>query len=336
VIRARSRRAALAAGALASTLAASPAGAEPSKEDVARADALFRDAQVLVQKGNYVEGCARYAESQKLDPANGTLLNLALCHEKEGRYATSYRELQALLTGIARSKNPDDRDRARTASERIRLLEKKVPRVAFDVSLLPKDATVTLDAERVKDPRSVILIDPGRHLVEATAPSKKPRKTTIEVKEGGAQTFTLEALEDDAPAPLPPPPPAPATERPEPPRRETTIYWTPQRVLGAAVAGGGVVALGVGAAFGLDTFSKKTERDARCSDVVCDEEGLRLHEDARASAAVATVGFGVGAVLVVVGLYLFATAPSRVVAVGARPVERRVVGLRPGGLAVDF
>src|SRR5262245_21114637 len=86
----------LATAAAALLLLAEGAHAEPSKEDVAKADQLFREAQLLVQKGNLTEGCSKYAESQRLDPANGTLLNIALCHEKEGKLGTAYKELQEL------------------------------------------------------------------------------------------------------------------------------------------------------------------------------------------------------------------------------------------------
>ena len=310
-------------------LLAPPAAAQSRKEDIARADALFREAQVLVSKGNYVEGCAKYAESQQLDPANGTLLNLALCHEKEGRYATAQREFQKLLANVSRGKTADDRERARTAMERLRSLEKKVPRVVFDVSALPKDATVTLDAEPLKDAQQVV-IDPGRHLVEVTAPKKKPNKRTITVKDG-PQIIALESLEDDAPPPEQPAP-APAAAAPEAtPRYEATIYWTTGRVVGVVLLAAGVAAVGVGTYFGIDTFQKRDARDPHCNGKVCDAEGIALHDDATTSATVSTVAFGLGAAAILGGIYAFATASSRLITVGGRPVR---LGVGPGGASI--
>src|SRR5262249_17506611 len=96
-------------------LYSSGARAEPTRQDIARADALFREAPTLVQKGQLSEACAKYAESQRLDPANGTLLNLALCNEKQGRHAAAYRQLQELLRHVETGTSADDRERARIA-----------------------------------------------------------------------------------------------------------------------------------------------------------------------------------------------------------------------------
>lgn len=291
--------------ALASIVVASaPARAQSSKEDVAKADALFREAQSLVQKGRLAEGCPKFAESQRLDPANGTLLNLALCHEKEGKVGTAYKELQELLAIVSGSKNSDDRERSRIATERLRGLEKKLPRVAFDVSALPKDASITLDGKTVSDPSHPVIVDAGSHTVEATSPRKKPGKKDFDVKEPGTQTIKLDAL-DDAPQPEPQvhtPLPSPRTGTDEP------SFWTSRRVLAASIAGVGLVGIGVGAFFGLDTFSKRDERDPHCQGTICDAEGLRLHDEARTSATISSIAFGVGAAGLAAGTILFVAA----------------------------
>ena len=300
---------ALPAAALAATLMSSStlALAEPSKEDVAKADALFRDAQLLVQKGQLAEGCAKFAESQAIDPANGTLLNLALCHEKEGKIATAYRELQELLAIMQNSKNPDDRERSRVATERIRQLEKKLPRVTFDIAALPKDASLTVDGEKVGDPAFPVLVDPGRHTVVASADKKKPRETPFEVKDAGPMTVTIEALEDDAPPP--PQPVTPPSTKPAPAPPPEPSFWSGQRVLGAGLAGAGLVGVGLGTFFGLETFSTRDVRDRHCAGTVCNAEGIRLHDEAGTSATISTIAFGAGAVALAAGAYLFFTAP---------------------------
>src|SRR6188508_1232334 len=61
----------------------------------AAAEALFIEGRRLVAEGKTAEGCAKFAESQALDPGVGTLLNLARCYERIGRTAsawTTYRE----------------------------------------------------------------------------------------------------------------------------------------------------------------------------------------------------------------------------------------------------
>ena len=69
-------------------LAGRSAGAEP--RDPAAAEWLFREGRALMKKGDFAPACAKLAESQRLDPAVGTLMNLAECEERIGRTASAW------------------------------------------------------------------------------------------------------------------------------------------------------------------------------------------------------------------------------------------------------
>src|SRR5437868_2773215 len=80
--------------------------ASPTADDKALATILFRDGRTLLAAGKVLEACLKFEESQRLDPAGGTILNLALCHEREGRLArawSEFKEAEAVARGDGRS-----------------------------------------------------------------------------------------------------------------------------------------------------------------------------------------------------------------------------------------
>src|SRR3954463_15096752 len=58
--------------------------------DPAAAEVLYRSAREAAKKGDFATACAQFAESQRLDPAPGTLLNLADCEEHRGLIAAAW------------------------------------------------------------------------------------------------------------------------------------------------------------------------------------------------------------------------------------------------------
>jgi hypothetical protein len=72
-------------------LIAAAAVAQESSD--ARAARLFEEGRESFVAGNLVDACPKLAESYRLDPATGTLMALALCHEQEGKLALAWAEL---------------------------------------------------------------------------------------------------------------------------------------------------------------------------------------------------------------------------------------------------
>src|SRR5271166_4812159 len=85
----------------------------PADDARAQADAEFAEGKKLLDDGQTAAACARFARSQDLDPKLGRLLNLAFCHEQEGKTASAWNEYNAAAALAAQKEQPDRVDFAR-------------------------------------------------------------------------------------------------------------------------------------------------------------------------------------------------------------------------------
>lgn len=282
--------------AFAFVLAGSIARAEPSARE-AIAEALFRSGQTLLEAGQVDEACEKLAESHRIEPALGTLLNLAVCHERQGRTATAWAELAQAAARAAQRGQPD---RERFAQERMRVLEPRLSKLRLEppAGELP---TVAIDGEPVSAWSTPLPLDPGEHTISVSAPGKRPRTSTVSLPAGPTLlTLRIEALEIDAPPAASTPPPGAISPRPTP----------ASRLAGYVALGLGGVALGVGAAFGVRAFALKGDVDSHCREDVCDPRGMEAQAHAHDAATAATIAFVAGAVLAVTGGVLLVVTPA--------------------------
>src|SRR5688572_16682581 len=106
---------------------AGSADAQPAR-DSAAAEALFEAGRADVAKGDFAAGCPKFAESHRLDPAPGTLTNLADCEERLGHLAlawTHWREALDLLSA--------DDPRRPTVVDRTSAVDKRLPRLTLRI-----------------------------------------------------------------------------------------------------------------------------------------------------------------------------------------------------------
>src|SRR5262245_41023526 len=64
-----------------------PAASPPA--DAKKADETFNAGHKLMKDGNFTDACPKFEESQRADPASGTLLALAYCQELSGLLASA-------------------------------------------------------------------------------------------------------------------------------------------------------------------------------------------------------------------------------------------------------
>ncbi len=180
-----------------------------------------------------------------------------------------------------------------------------------------------------------IPVDPGHHVVEASAPDKKPWSAEVDI--GARNTDVLTVALEDAPKAAAPPPPEPVrasapVEVPPPAPPSQGSGW---KTAGIVTAAAGVVGLGLGAVFGVEAVSKNNQalQPANCpTSSACRPSGLALTNDAFTDATVSTIAFVAGGALVVGGAVLWLTSPSPR-ATGLRVVPQ--VGLSSGGVRVE-
>ncbi len=256
----------------ASLLLAAPAWAQPSEAQHKQAQALFERGRTLLEAERYDEACRAFAESQRLDPGGGTLLNLALCHEKQGRIATAYTEFQEALSAALADKR---QDREEFAKAHIAALEGTIPRVRFELESSDAKIRIELDGSEVPElARSTPTpIDPGTHRVVATAPGHESWQTRLEVPASGGELVVtvpkLEAVQVSPVAPAPevesPPVAAPPAAAPQPdPGTETRLSTASWVVGGVGVAALGASAITGVLALGAQSSSKDAENRAGC------------------------------------------------------------------------
>jgi tetratricopeptide (TPR) repeat protein len=285
------------------------ARADASLSDKAAAQTLFDEGRKLIALDRFAEACPKLAESQKLDPGVGTQFHLADCYERLGQTASAW---AVFLDAAGAAKTMGQSDRERVARDRAAALAPRLSKLTIvspESGALPgleikRDGTVVGRALW----GTALPVDPGSHVVEATAPGKKPWQTTAQVAvEKAVVVVTIPALED-APAGNLAARQADATTG-----VDVAAAGKSRRRLGAIVAGAGVVGLGVGTVFALRAKSKYDESLRSCTPAdknKCDAQGVSLRDDARGAGTIATIAVGVGGAALVAGAVLFFTAPS--------------------------
>ena len=286
-------------------VATSPAWADATPADKAASDVFFKDAKKLVEEGRFNEACAKFEESQRLDPTPGTLLNLGDCYRSASppRNASAwgaYRQAEIM------SRQRGDAARQEGAVLRAQAVEPLLSKVTIFVPPLARTPglEVKWDGRAVGDGLfgTPFPVDSGDHTVVASAPGHKSWTGKGLVGANGTTTtvavpiLPLGAAEGT--------PGAPGAEVP---------YWGTQRMLGVGVGVVGLAGVVVGSVFGVKAANKNAESLPHCqpnNSKLCDATGVALGEDAFGAAAVSTVGFVAGGVALVGGTILFLTAPS--------------------------
>jgi serine/threonine-protein kinase len=307
----------------------------------AAAEALFQDGRALLMAGKADQACPKLEESQRLDPATGTLLAVALCHEQLGRLASAWAEFADVE---ARSRRDERPDRERTAREhgaalrpRLSTLTLEVPK---DVAALP-GLVIALDGVAIGRAawEAAIPVDGGEHVVVATVPDRPPWKTTVSIgSERDHVRVPVRASGQPVHPTAPPAPPAPiasgvalpiASPRPN---QEAPVAGAARRRVAFALLATGLAGLGAAAIVSLDARSDYRAAVSMCAGALCPPGPYNRAQDAQDQGSIATVIAVGGAAALLGGLTLWlwpaGSSPAKMSALGSRHIA-----VIPGGLS---
>jgi len=268
--------------------------------DPAAAEELFRQGRAASEKRDYATACAKFRESNRLDPAVGTVFNIADCEEKLGRLATSWTLFQEVVQRL-----PASDDRRGIAEKRAQKLEPRVPKLSIHLAHSERtDVVVKRDGVSLGNASldTALPVDPGDHTVVVEAPGTRPAEFHTTVVEG--QSSTLEVnVGESAPAgssAITPQTPEPASSRPAS-ANHTAAYL---------VGGIGAAGLVTGIVAGVLTLNKKSTVNSECVGKECSQAGLDAANSGKTLGVITTVGLVTGAVGLGAATYLFVSAPA--------------------------
>lgn len=319
-----------------------PAAAEP-KNQSDEAEALFTEARRLLTDGKPEQACPKFEQSQKVDPAAGTLINLARCYALLGRTASAWAAYRA---AAAASRAGGQTKREHVARAEADALEPELATITIHPpeGTVPAGLEIQLDGATWLGGNAAAPLDPGAHAVVARAPGFLEWSEHFETVPREQREIQIPPLYE-LPAEVAPPRAtssakpalrpfglsgadlAAATPTPRPKRQARGSELPPSklRALGIVVSGAGIVGFATGLGFGLRArqLNAQSHEGKQCDATGCNPHGLELNHAARDAAAVATVAIVSGAALSAAGVTLYllggASAPSSV-SLGLSPV----------------
>jgi serine/threonine-protein kinase len=296
------------------------ARAQPDAETRAAAQALFEEGRQLRAAGRCDDAVDKFVESQRLDPAVGTLLNLADCYRSLGRTASAWL-LYTEAAGAGESRG--DERRVLYAQMRASELAPRLVRLVIEVrSPAPRGLSVWRGDQRVEPAQwgTAVPVDPGTHQVSASAPGY--RRWTARVDSGEPGSVVRVEVPELALDP---------GRRDRAPRRDEALPTSPNTttIAGWAVAGAGVIGLGVGVGFAIRARLLVDASMRLCPDDqdVCLPEGAELRDEARTAELASIIALSTGGAAIATGVVLLIMSQS---------TDGSVVRPAPGGVSVAW
>jgi hypothetical protein len=290
--------------ALALALGSSASLARAQSRDPAAAEALFREGRALSDAGDIAGACAKFRESDRLDPAVGTTFNIADCEERLGHLARAW----TLFDEVAQRLPPSDKRRT-VAQKRAAALEPRLPKLRVTLAPgAPEGTRITRDGVELGAASlgTPLPVDPGEHVLRISAPGHADNELKVLVSEREIRTLEVQPgpMQSAAVPLVLPTEPHPPADQPAPSSGKSPV-------VGYVIGGIGVAGFITGAVAGALTLQKKGVVNDHCDEQKrCDQEGLDAADAGKTLGIVTTIGLVTGAIGVGAGTYLILSAGS--------------------------
>lgn len=306
--------------AVAASLVSAPASAQ-TQEELKAARELFQEAFKDEQEKRYPEALEKFQRVAKVKESASVRYRIATVLAEMGRLRES-RDMYRALAAAKPSLPPADQEIADSAAERAAELDKRIPKLAVRVQDdPPPDVRVTVDGSPVpvsSTPRTIEL-DPGDHVVSATARGSAPSEETVTLADGAGEVSHTVTFTREKPI-----------ERPaEPASTSGALPWI-------AIGGGGAL-LVTGSVLLILREGLIDDIERACPNNTCP---TRLRDSVESDRSDAKLFGPLGGAFALVGLaaigagvYLLVRSPPASPAAAARIIKPTVSGMR---LALTF
>ena len=327
----------LIAALLSAALTPTVAFAQTSDADKGTARDLTIEGYKALQVNDYTAALDRFTRADALYHAPTVILGLARAHVGLGKLVSA----RELYNRLAHETLPSDASKASKkavldAQKELDALALRIPSVV--ISVKGNDAAkVTLDGIEVPTAALGVKrpVDPGKHVVTASAAGFATSEVTVILAEGKSETVTLKLKRGEAepppvvaivPAAKPPvatpmPPTAATTPalmpptQPEPAPEQSKGNGSTQKTIGLVALGVGAAGLLVGGITGGMAVSKHGELSESCSDGHCPKGSEPQFGSSIDSyntlGTLSTIGFIAGGALAATGVVLIFMAPKK-------------------------
>jgi hypothetical protein len=310
---------ALLAGLAVSRAAPAQEAGEAQKTDAKKADETFNAGHRLLKDGNFTDACPKFEESQRADPASGTLLALAYCQELSGLLASACGNYRAAAELAAKE---GQLERQKAASERAEALAKRVSTITIQV---PPELTqrpgLMIRRDGIALERTAynvaIPMNGGTHAIEVSAPGYERWAGVVTLQnESDHKTLALPVLEREQSSFIPITGSRSAGHRAQPPAAPAPAEAHMVQVMrqaSLALGIGTAVAASVGITFGIAAKSRNdaSNRDGHCDATGCDVYGAERRSAALDAATISTWSFVTAGALGAGALVLYFGAESK-------------------------